>query len=120
MLDERKYCDYMVLTGGYDKATDLVHVTKKRVTKIKGQVISDEECNVTNLGQEAEDHIRNVVNGLKLGNDEYLIAIAWCTDEQKLHHKKFPFILGYDETFRTNAEKCPLLNVTPTMQQLSY
>lgn len=63
------------------------------------------------MGQEAEDHVRNVVNSLKLGDDEYLIAITWCTDEQKLHHKNCPFILGYDKTFRTNAEKRPLASL---------
>ena len=63
------------------------------------------------LDQEAEDHVKNVVKGLELGNNEYLIAIAWCTEEQKLYHRKFPFILGYDETFRTNAEKRALASL---------
>ena len=39
------------------------------------------------------------MKGLNLGNNEHLIAIAWCTNEQKLFHRKLPFILGYDETF---------------------
>ena len=61
--------------------------------------------NVSDLGEDASDHVKNVVKGLGLGNGRYLIAIAWTTKEQRKWHMKFPFLLGHDETFRTNAEK---------------
>ena len=111
MLEERDDCDFIMLTGSYDEATNLVRVTKKRRTKVKGKQTIHDQSTVTDLDDQAEDHVKNVVKGLDLGNNEYLIAIAWCTEEQKLHHKKFPFVLGYDETFRTNAEKRPLASL---------
>ena len=41
-----------------------------------------ENVDVNELGDEAADHVKNVVLGLGLGNGEYLIAIAWSTAEQ--------------------------------------
>ena len=111
MLEDREDCDYIILTGSYDEAMDLVRVKKKRRSKTRGKETIDNETIVKDLDQEAEDHVKNVVKGLELGNNEYLIAIAWCTEEQKLYHRKFPFILGYDETFRTNAEKRALASL---------
>ena len=58
-----------------------------------------------NIEQEALDHVINVIKGLQLTNGEFLLAVAWVTIKSKLYHKKFPFLLGADETFRTNTEK---------------
>ena len=48
------------------------------------------------------------MKGLSLGNEKFLLAVAWVTKESKLMHIKFPWLLVGDENFRTNAEKRPL------------
>ena len=60
---------------------------------------------MSDLGEDTADYVKNVVKGIGLGNGRYLIAIAWTTKEQQKWHIKFPFLLGHDEKFRTNAEK---------------
>ena len=96
--------EYTCLTGSYDEALETVRVTKTRKSKRNGKVME----NLNDVEKEAADQVKNVVQGLGLGNGEFMLAVAWVTEESRLNHKKYPELLGSDETFRTNAEKRPL------------
>ena len=96
--------EYTCLTRSYDEALETIRVTKTQKSKRNGKVME----NLLNVEQEAADQVRNVVKGLGLGNREFMLAVAWVTEESRLNHKKYPKLLGSDETFRTNAEKRPL------------
>lgn len=63
---------------------------------------------VINVDKEAKDFVKNVVEGLKIGNNEFLLAVAWITKEGYIYHRKFPFVHGSDVTLGTNAEKRPM------------
>lgn len=99
-LEELDGVEYCYLTASYDLATDLVTVVKVRNSR-KGK--SSEE--LKKIDEEAKAHVKNVIKGLGLGDGQILLAVAWVTAEGKLYHKKYPFLLGQDGTFRTNAEK---------------
>ena len=71
------------------------------------------------LDEETKDHVKNIIKGLKLGNGQILLAVAWVTKEAKLYHKKFPFLLGLDGTFRTNVEKHTLVRLILSKWQCS-
>ena len=71
-LDARDDVDYVALKGSYDEALDKVRINKKRRTKKAGKVELDESGEVKDLGEEAEDSVKNVVKGLSLGGGEYL------------------------------------------------
>lgn len=71
-LDARDDVDYVALKGSYDEALDKVRINKKRRTKKGGKVELDESGEVKDLGEEAEDSVKNVVKGLSLGDGEYL------------------------------------------------
>ena len=55
-----------------------------------------------------KNQVKNVAKSLSIGDGKCLLAVAWVTKESKLMHMKFPWLLGGDESFRTNAEKRPL------------
>ena len=103
-LQTTKNCEYTVLTGTYDEALDKVRVTKTKKTKRYGETTED----LKTIPKSMKDQVKNVVKGLDLGDGQFLLAVAWVTKESKLNHIKFPWLLGGDETFRTNAEKRPL------------
>ena len=63
------------------------------------------------VGSDPERYVRAVVEALKIGDDEVLLAVAWTTKEGRLNHMKFPDILGTDVTFGKNNEKRPQLRV---------
>jgi hypothetical protein len=100
MLEKDEGTEYCYLSASYDLAKDLVTVVKTRQSK-KGK--STEAMRI--LDEEAKDHVKNVIKGLGLGDGQILLAVAWITKESKKYHKKYPFLLGQDGTFRTNAEK---------------
>lgn len=64
---------------------------------------------VIDPSEEAKSFIKNVIEGLTLGNGSILLAVMWVTKDGKKYHKKFPHVLGLDVTFGTNKEKRPLL-----------
>ena len=99
-LEELEGTEYCYLSASYDLATDLVTVVKVRNSR-KGKTKEE----LKHIDDEAKDHVKNVIKGLNLGNGQILLAVAWVTSEAKLYHKKYPFLLGQDGTFRTNAEK---------------
>ena len=100
MLEKEEGTEFCYLSATYDLAKDSVTVTKTRQSK-KGKSAED----IKILDDEAKDHVKNVIKGLGLGNGQILLAVAWITKESKKYHKKYPFLLGQDGTFRTNAEK---------------
>ena len=63
---------------------------------------------VINVDKEANDFMKNIVEGLKIGNNEFLLAVAWITKEGRRYHQKFPYVHGSDVTIGTNAEKRPM------------
>ncbi|EJK59491.1 hypothetical protein THAOC_20277 [Thalassiosira oceanica] len=67
-LDAREDVDYVVLKGSYDEALDKVRINKQRRKKKGGKVELNESCEVKDLGEEADDSVKNVVKGLSLGN----------------------------------------------------
>ena len=64
--------------------------------------------NVNDVDREAADLVNSVVKGPDLENGEFMLTIAWVTEESRLNHMKYPELLGSDETFRIHAEKRPL------------
>ena len=52
-------------------------------------------------------YIKTVVDALKIGEDEILLAVAWTTKEGRLNHMKYPDVLGVDVTFGKNSKKRP-------------
>ena len=74
------------MTGGYNEAIDKVRITKTRKSKRSKEVVED----VTDIDEEMEDQVKNVVKGLALGRGQFLLAVAWVTKESKLNHIKFP------------------------------
>lgn len=75
-LDAREDVDYVVLKGSYDEALDKVRINKQRRKKKGGKVELNESCEVKDLGEEADDSVKNVVKGLSLGNGEYLSKLV--------------------------------------------
>ena len=87
---------------------DKVHVTKTREKNgIKTSHAKTTE-DFADLTGEMKNQVKTVVIGLVLGDRKFLLAIAWVTKESKLMHMKFPWLLGADKTFQTNAKKGPL------------
>ena len=103
-LDQTEGLEYYKLTGSYNEAKESIRISKTRKSKEGNKTTAD----LTSVSDEAKQHVENVIKGLSLGNGEFLIVVAWVTAEGRLYHQKFPFLLGGDETFRTNAEKRPL------------
>ena len=84
-LKKTEGTEVVMLTGSYDQASKQVRVTRSRSRVLAKNKLSNpekENVDVNELGDEAADHVKNVVLGLGLGNGEYLIAIAWSTAEQ--------------------------------------
>ena len=46
------------------------------------------------VNKEEKDFMKNIVEGLKIGNTEFLLAVAWITKECRRYHQKFPFVHG--------------------------
>ena len=103
-LQTTENCECLIMTGGYNEALDKVRITKTRKLKRSKEMVED----VADIDEEMSDQVKNMVKGLALGHGQFLLAAACVTKESKLNHIKFPWLLGGDETFRTNAEKHPL------------
>jgi hypothetical protein len=56
--------------------------------------------------------IKSVIEGLDLGNGEFILALCWVTDHARRYHQLFPSVLGLDVVFGTNAEKRPQMRGT--------
>ena len=63
---------------------------------------------MTDVNKEAKDFVKNTVEGLKIGNNEFLFAVAWITKEGRRYHQKFLYVHGSDVTLGTNSEKRPM------------
>jgi hypothetical protein len=63
---------------------------------------------VLDVNKEAKDFVKNVVEGLKIGTNEFLLAVAWITKEGRRYHQKIPFVHGSDVTNGTNSERRPM------------
>ena len=105
LLNEDESITHLSCAGSYDQAQQLVRVRKKR--KSKGNKVDQEgNCNVSN------DHkrfVKEIILGLSLGNNKFLINAMWIDEKAKRYHCLYPDILGVDVNFRTNAEKRGLL-----------
>ena len=53
--------------------------------------------------------MKSVVEGLSIGDGEFLIAVIWITARGRHYHSLYPFANGYDVKYRTNSEKRPLI-----------
>jgi hypothetical protein len=49
---------------------------------------------------------------LDLGDGEFLLAVAWVTEDAKRYHEMYPYVLGFDVIFGTNQEKRPHMRGT--------
>ena len=76
----------------------------------------EDKVEVTNEGIDCESdegkYIHALMKALEIDDGEILLGLAWSLDEQRRLHRAYPYILGIDVTFGTNAEKRPLLRVT--------
>ena len=70
------------------------------------------ETEMKQISESSQKFVRSVIEGLKLHNGEFLLAIAFVTDEGRDYHKLFPSVLGFDVVFGTNAEKRPQMRGT--------
>ena len=52
-------------------------------------------------------YIQSVIEGLDLGNGQFLLAVAWATESAIRFHELYPSIMGVDVVFGTNREKRP-------------
>ena len=55
-----------------------------------------------NEGRDPERYMRAVIEALKIGDDEVLLAVAWTTKEGRLNHIKYPDVLRVDVMFGKN------------------
>jgi len=67
---------------------------------------------VVDLESDEGQYINALLKALEIEDGEILLGLAWSLEEQRRLHCAYPYILGIDVTFGTNAEKRPLLRVT--------
>ena len=63
------------------------------------------------MSKDAKSFLKHVIKALTV-NGRVLLAVAWVTDKGRLYHQQFPYVLGMDVTFGTNAEKHPLFRAS--------
>ena len=51
--------------------------------------------------------VRNVIEALRIGDDNFLLAVAWTTNDGYVSHMRFLYVLGTDMNFGNNNEKRP-------------
>jgi len=96
ILESSKDMHYVTYTGSYDEANRQVRVRKRNSN---GKSVTE----LTNIDKEARDFIICVIQGLSLGNGEFLLAVAWVTSEARHFHSLYPDILGCNARRRTCA-----------------
>ena len=101
LLDNDDAQSCVCCTGSYDEAKELVRVRLKRKKKGETPVADDK----ASRNEDHENHVKDIVHALAIGNGEFLIDVAWIDDLAKHCHRQCPEILGFDLKFRTNAEK---------------
>lgn len=80
--------------------------------KNKNSLIGKSETELNNINQASKDYIKSVIEGLNLGDGEFLLAVAWVTVDARHFHSMYPDVLGIDVVFGTNTEKRPLIRGT--------
>ena len=78
---------------------------KKKKTGLDDEIIWVHDDISPEEGSDPERFVKTVVEALRLGDDEILLAVAWSTKEGRLNHKKYPEVLGVDVTYGKNNEK---------------
>ena len=94
--------------GSFDDAKSKVRVRKKNK---KSNAIKS-ETELENISASTEKFVQSVIDGLQLSDGEFMLAVAFVTDEGRKYHKLFPSVLGFDVVFGTNAEKRPQMRGT--------
>lgn len=67
------------------------------------------ESDIEKLSESSKKYIKAVIEGLDLGNGEFLLAVAWATADGRRFHQMYPDVLGLDVVFGTNTEKRPMM-----------
>jgi hypothetical protein len=70
------------------------------------------ESEIQDLTESSQRYIKSVIEGLDLGDGEFLLAVAWVTEDAKRYHEMYPYVLGFDVVFGTNQEKRPHMRGT--------
>ena len=79
----------------------------RRIADEAGDMACETSFSHAKVNSDAHIYVLAVVNALRLGDDEVLLAVAWVTKEGRLAHIRHPFVLGTDVTFGKNNEKRP-------------
>ena len=95
MLEERDDMHYVMYTGNYDEASRKVRVRKKN----KNAKTPPSQEDIENLSEKAKANIKSIIDGLRLEDGEFLIGVAWVTEEGKHLHSLSPEVLGIDIKF---------------------
>ena len=83
---------FTVFVGSYDDATRSVRVRKKNKTAFAGKT----ELELKELSESAQMYIQSVIEGLDLGDGQFLLAVAWATESAVRFHELYPSIMGVD------------------------
>ena len=90
--------------------------TSASIANAIAESIIDDDFEVTDEVVDCESdegkYIQALLKALEIEDGEILLGLAWSLEEQRRLHCAYPYILGMDVTFGTNAEKRPLLRVT--------
>ena len=63
------------------------------------------------ISEEHKRFVTEIVLGLSLGNNKFLINVMWLDETAKRYHRLYPEVLGMDATFRTTIDLYNLPNV---------
>ena len=66
------------------------------------------EQDLSHVPDDTQSFVKSVVDGLSIGDGEFLIAVVWITERGCPCHSLYTFAKGYDVKYRTNSEKRPL------------
>lgn len=69
--------------------------------------LEEEDC----ADHDTSIYVKNVVDALKLGSGEILLAVAFVTADGRKYHQMFPRVMGVDVKYGTNNERRPLLRL---------
>jgi hypothetical protein len=70
------------------------------------------ELELIELSTLAQQYIQSVIEGLSLGDGQFLLAVVFVTADEVRYHSMFPSVLGVDVVFGTNQEKRPHMRGT--------
>lgn len=100
LLRKQSDISFIEYRGSYNMAKQQLTVWKRN--KKNMHLVTQEE--VQHVDSVTEMDISELIKSLKIGNNQFLIALGWVSQEGVDLHKLFPSVLGIDVKFGVNAE----------------